>query len=550
MATASDIGRLSGGRRGVVGVRPRPEIRLAVRTFSDYRRRTLAFSFLFAAVAYIQPVAYRHTYPTLSDRLAFAHSFADNKAIRLFYGVPHDLLSVGGYTAWRVGGILALFAAVWGSLAATAALRGEEDAGLGELVLAQPVSRRVANRSAYMAILAGAAVLFVVLWAAVAAAGLPMLGSAWLALAVCSVILVFAGVGAVASQMTDSRRRSLELAMGVMAVAFVIRVIADTVAGAGWLRWLTPLGWSEELRAFANPRPAVLLLPLATAAVLMTVAARIAERRDVGTGLLGSRDSRRSRLTLLSSPAAHALRSELATLAAWLFGIGAFAFIVGVISKSISSAGIPAALRHQLAKLGSGSVVTPKGYLGFSFLFFVVAISLFACSQVSAARGEELHGGLETVLAQPVGRRRWLLERLLVAAAGAALISLVAGLLAWAGAEAAGVSTSIAQMLLAAANCLSVALLFLGVGALGYAAAARLGAALAYGLVTVAFLWQLFSSLLGAPTWVVRLSPFAHIGYVPEQPFKTGWAMAFVLLGAAAGLAAAAVFARRDVVTG
>ena len=46
-----------------------------------------------------------------------------NKAIRLFYGAPHDLLTVGGYTAWRVGGTLAIFAAAFGLLAAVRALR-------------------------------------------------------------------------------------------------------------------------------------------------------------------------------------------------------------------------------------------------------------------------------------------------------------------------------------------------------------------------------------------------------------------------------------------
>ena len=58
---------------------------LARRAFRDARTRTIAFGYLFAAYAYIQPVGYRHAYPTLSDRLAFAHSFASNDALRLFY---------------------------------------------------------------------------------------------------------------------------------------------------------------------------------------------------------------------------------------------------------------------------------------------------------------------------------------------------------------------------------------------------------------------------------------------------------------------------------
>ena len=72
--------------------------------------------------------------------------------MQLFYGVPHDLLSVGGYTAWRVGGTASIFAAAWGLTAAVRALRAEEDAGRQELVLAGVISRRDAYLAALAAI--------------------------------------------------------------------------------------------------------------------------------------------------------------------------------------------------------------------------------------------------------------------------------------------------------------------------------------------------------------------------------------------------------------
>ena len=57
----------------------------------DARVLTVAFAYLFAVYAYIQPVGYRTAYPTLADRLAFAHSFGNNKGLRLLYGDPHDI---------------------------------------------------------------------------------------------------------------------------------------------------------------------------------------------------------------------------------------------------------------------------------------------------------------------------------------------------------------------------------------------------------------------------------------------------------------------------
>ena len=523
-----------------------PARALVRRALRDARTRTVAFAYLFALYAYIQPAGFRHTYPTAADRAAFAQSFAANKGLRLFYGEPHDLLTVSGYTAWRVGGTLAIVAAVFGLLAAVRALRAEEDAGRMELVLAAPLARRTAYRSAIVAIAACIAVLWLAELAGFVVGGLPAGGSAYLALATASVAAVFAGVGAVASQLAPTRRLALDLGGAVAALCFALRVVADTANGVGWLRWATPLGWAEELRPFTGARPLVLVLPALATLLLIAAAARIAATRDVGTGVLAARDSSEPRLGLLSSPTAHALRNERSGLMVWTGAVAVFAFILGVVSKSVSSADIPAGARREIAKLGTGSIATPTGYLAFVFIFFVLAVSLFACAQVGAARHEEADQQLETLLALPVGRRGWLGGRLLLASAAAAAVSLAAGVFTWAGAASAGVSISLPRMLEAGANCLPVGLLFLGIAALAYAAAPRASAGIAYGLVTVAFLWQLVGSLLGAPQWLADLTPFAHVGLVPTQPFRLGAAIVMLAIGGASALAAVGVFRRRD----
>ncbi len=519
---------------------------LVRRALRDARARTIAFLYIFALVSYIQPVAYRHTYPTVAERIAFARSFAHNKAVVLFYGKAYDLLTVRGYTAWRVGGTLAIFAAVFGLLAAVRALRTEEDAGRAELVLAGAVARDTAFAASIAAILVGTAVLWLAAFAGLLVGGLPTGGSAYLALAVASVVPVFAGVGALASQLAPSHRVALELGGGVVGLCFLLRVIADTSSHLGWLRWLTPLGWSEELRPFTGAQPLVIVLPVLASALMLAAAARIAARRDVGSGLLAAHDSAPPRTALLSSPTALALRGERSGLIVWLTSVAALALVIGIISKSISSAGISKQLDRELAKLGSGSILHPAGYIAFSFLFFVLAVSLFAVSQIAAARHEEADGELETVLALPIARRRWLGGRLGLAACAALAISLAAGTFAWLGAVSQGVSLSLAKMLEAALNCLPASLLFLGIAALAYAVVPRATVGIGYGLVAVAFLWQLFGSLLGAPKWLVHATPFAHVGLVPAQPFKGLAAGVMLAIALVAAVAAILLFERRD----
>ena len=528
------------------GVGLGPARALARRAFRDARTRTIAFGCLFAVYACIQPVGYRHAYPTVSDRLAFARSFAHNDALRLFYGYPYDPVTVGGYSAWRVGGTLAIVAAVFGVLAAVRALRTEEDTGRMELILAGTIGRGTAYLSAIAAIAAGVLILWLAEFAGFAAGGLPAGGSAYLALATASVVPVFVGVGALASQLAPTRRIALELGSATVGLCLLLRVIADTSSGAGWLRWATPLGWAEELRPFTGARPLVLALPVAASVLLIAAAALIAAGRDIGTGVLPASDTAAARLRLLSSPTAQALRSERGSLIVWLISTGAFAFILGMISTSISSAGISKSIQREIARLGSGSIVTPTGYLAFVFIFFILAVSLFVCAQIGAARQEEADEQLETLLAQPVSRRGWLGGRLLLATCASVTISLLAGLLTWTGAASQGTSVSLPRMLEAGANCLPVALLFLGIAALAYAIVPRASAGIAYGLVTVAFLWDLLGALLGVPKWLVELTPFAHVGLVPAQPFRGGAAAVMLALAALSALAAVLAFARRD----
>ena len=526
-----------------------PALALLGRTLADGRIRTIAFAYAFAAIAYIQPVSYRHAYPTLAGRLGFARSFGDNKAIRLFYGVPHDLLTVGGYSAWRVGGTMSIFAAVWGVLAAVRAMRAEEESGRTEIILALGATRALVFGTAVAAGLLGTAVLALVSFAALVAAGLPAGGSAYLALATAGTAPVFVGVGAVASQLAATRRLAVELGLAAVALAFVLRVTADTASGAGWLRWLTPLGWAEELRPFAHPQPAALAPIVGATAVLSAVAWRLWRRRDVGAGVLSSPDRRDPRPALLSSTTGQALRGELTSLAIWLTSTGAFALIIGVIAKSISAAGVSPSLDRELAKVGAGSILTPRGYISFVFLFFVLVLALFACSQVAALAAEESGQRLATLLALPVARSRWLAGRLLLAAAGAMAIAVATGLLMWLGATLAGVGLSAATMLGAGLNGVPVALLFEGVAALAYALVPRAGGGIGYAVVAAAFLWQLFGALLGAPHWLVELSPFAHVGVVPAQPFRAPAAAIMVLIGVAGGLSAAVALRRRDIIT-
>jgi ABC-2 type transport system permease protein len=180
----------------------------------------------------------------------------------------------------------------------------------------------------------------------------------------------------------------------------------------------------------------------------------------------------------------------------------------------------------------------------------VLAVSVFCCMQVDSIRREEADQRLESLLSLPVGRPGWLGGRLLVVAAAAAAVALGAGLFAWAGAASQGADVSLPTMLGAGANTLPVALLFLALGALAFALAPRASAGIAYGLVGLAFAWELLGALLEVPTWLLALSPFRDIGLVPGESFDATGACVMLALAAAAAVSAIALFRRRDLAAG
>jgi len=83
------------------------------------------------------------------------------------------------------------------------------------------------------------------------------------------------------------------------------------------LRWITPLGWIEEMRPLTSPRLWVLAPVAALVAVLGAGTILLAGRRDVGAGTLPDRSTLSSVRRLPTSPWGLAVYLSRGTLLAW-----------------------------------------------------------------------------------------------------------------------------------------------------------------------------------------------------------------------------------------
>ena len=354
-------------------------------------------------------------------------------------GPARHLDTVAGFTAWRSLGVLGVIGAIWGLLAATRLLRGEEDAGRWELLLSGHASRRGATTQTLVGIAVGLVALWATASAVIAVAGrsstarISPTAAGFLAAALVAPAAVFVAIGAVTSQLAATRRQAAGWAGGLLAVAYVLRMVAGSSARLSWLRWLSPLGWVEQLHPLTGSAGSAFLPIVALVAVLVATSIGLAGRLDLGGSVIRDRVSSEPRTRLLASPFGLAVRLGRSVVLAWTLGIAAMALLMGTLARTAGrsmegSAGL-AELLARMGARGSGAAA----YLGLAFLVVGVMIVFAAAGQVAHAREEEAEGRLDQLLARPVGRTRWLSGRILLIVVVVFVDGCVAGLVAWLG---------------------------------------------------------------------------------------------------------------------
>ena len=184
--------------------------------------------------------------------------------------------------------------------------------------------------------------------------------------------------------------------------------------------------------------------------VLFAAAIVLSARRDVGEGLLASRDVAPPRAFGLGSPFGLALRLELGALLAWCIGAAAAAFALGTIAK-VTTGSLPKSLGDTLDKFGVKGAFANQ-YFGVAFLLVATLVALLAAGQIGSASEEETSGRSVHVLAQPVDRAVLFLGRVALAAGAIVAAGLLAGLGAWVGAKTQGVDLRLGSMLGAGLN--------------------------------------------------------------------------------------------------
>ncbi|MFD0970280.1 ABC transporter permease [Plantactinospora endophytica] len=500
--------------------------------------------------------AVREQFPTEADRVTALRTAVDAPAILMLRNAPTGT-SDGDMMAFQILAFLAVLAGFMSTLAVVRHTRQNEETGRSELIGSMVVGRH-ASLTAAMIVTAGANLVLAALLAlALIGNGLPAAGSVAFGLGVGAAGLTFAAIAAVAAQVSQGARAANGIAAAAIGAAYLVRGLGDAFGEvqpdgytmtSAWPSWLSPIGWTTLVQPFAGNRWAVLVLPAVFFAALLGTAFALADRRDIGMGMLAARPGPARAAAGLLSPLGLAWRLQRGTLFGWAVAIGLFGVTIGSLAGTVEDAfaGNEGAAR-TIRELGGGGALSDAFFTAMLAMVGAMAAG-YVVQAMLRLRSEEAGGRVEPVLATATGRLRWLGGHLVVAAFGAVALLLLAGVSAGlvAGLGNGDLGDRLVDLGAAALVQAAPALIMIGYVVLLFGLAPRLTVALAWLGYAVSLVFGQLGELLNLPQAVRDVSPFSH---VPALPSADVTATPLVLLGVVAvalGAAGLILFRRRD----
>jgi ABC-2 type transport system permease protein len=494
--------------------------RLALR-----RDRIMMAAWIYAltAVAYASVAATKKLYTSNEALAAFAATAGKDRVTLAMYGPASDLNTLGGVATWKLGVYGAIAAALMSMFLVVRHTRADEDAGRLELVGAGAVGRSAALTAGLLTALLANLGLGLLVAVGLAVGGLPGIDSLGFGLGVTGVGCVFAAVTALAAQLAASSRTTIGIVTSVLGAAYLLRAIGDASTAGSWpaaLSWVSPIGWTLQMRPFGPLHWWVLGIS-ALAAIVMTAAAyALAGRRDLGTGLLPVRLGPARAGASLRGPLGLAWRLQRGPLLAWAAAFAVYGLVMGALASSVAElVGSSVGAREMFIKMG-GQAGLVNAFLAAMMAVMGVLASVYAVQAALRLRGEESGQRAEPVLAGAVGRITWAASHLVFAVLGPVVLLVLAGLGMGLvhGANTGDIGKAVGQLLGSAMVQLPAVWVLTGIAIALFGLVPRF-ATLAWGAVAAFLLLTEFGAFLRLNKWAVDLSPYTHVPKLPGGAF-------------------------------
>lgn len=499
---------------------------------------------LFAAFVMSQALGSRELYANPAEREVYAATAGNNPALIALTGPAYAIDTVGGDTAWQVGGFGGAVVAMTSMILIGRHTRAEEQTGRSEILRANVLGRYAHPTAALIVVVSANALLAAATSLALILLDLPAAGSIAFGASMGAVGVVFAAVGVVAAQITENASTVYGIGGAVLGAAYLLRAAGDI--GDGNLSWLSPIGWAQRMRPFADERWWPLFLFVGATTVFLAAGFALASRRDEGAGIVAARPGPPRASSGLLSPSGFALRLRRGLLIGWMAGLFVGGLAVGSFGEEVGDlVGDSDLAENIIGQTGGAGLV--DSFFATILLIMAMIGTVYAVQSSLRMRSEESAGRLEPLLATATSRWRWAGSQVLVTMAGVALVLAACGL-------GAGISHSIlsddpgelTRLLGAQLASLPAVWVVAGFAVALFGLVPR-AASLAWIALGGCFFIGILGPILQLPDWAMDLSPFNHVPRVPSTDLETEpliWLMAIAIVLVAVGLAG---FRRRDV---
>lgn len=375
------------------------------------------------AVVLVSVGSIQGLYPTQADLVAAAAPLYDNAAVIVLNGPTHGIDTLGGRIVYEIGSFGYVVVALMGMFLVGRHTRADEETERTELLRATVLGRN-APLAAVLVVAVGAfAVLGTLVALSTLTAEVPVAGAVAYGAAMGAFGLFFACVTSVTVQITEHNRAALGLAGAVLGAAYVGRAVGDI--GSGTISWLSPMGWAQAARPFADERWWTLLLLIGGSLVLAGAAAALLSIRDLGGGLVPPRAGRAEGSPWLGTPLGLAVRLQRATVVSWTAGLAFAGVAYGSIGEDVEDIiGDDDTFADIIAQAGGDLV---DSYFSTALLLIALIAGGLAVSSTLRLRSEETSDRAEPLIAAAVPRAGWAASHLVVALLGSVLVMLVAG---------------------------------------------------------------------------------------------------------------------------
>jgi ABC-2 type transport system permease protein len=467
-----------------------------------------------AGMAAVSANATIDLYPSEQDRIAASETINATGALVAMYGAVYDPTSIGALSLIKLTAFGSAIIGVVFVFLVVRHTRTDEEAGRLELLSAGVVGRAAPLTAALTVCMASSLLLGAATSALLIAVGLPTAGSVAFGLSWALAGIVFSAAAGVAAQIAQTHRVAIGLGVAAVAAAYLLRAVGDLVdSGPSWLSWLSPIGWSQQIRPFAGDRWWVAVIPVLATLVLVPLANALRAHRDLGSGLLPDRLGPAT--GRLGTVGGLAWRLQRGQVIAWAVGVTLMGFVLGSVAENVTGFVTSDQMRQYIELLG-GAKALVDAFLAAEISILGTIVGLAAIAFVGRLRSEESSDHTELLLATGTSRLGWASSHIVLA------VLAVTGILALAGAAiglghglaAGGVGTDLARMAGAALGHVPPVLVMVGLVVLLFGWLPR-ATPLAWGIWVAFLMIGELGGLLKLPQWVMDLSPFAHAPKLP-----------------------------------